>query len=211
MKQTRREDNKIWELLRSKPEEGLRLAMEQYGGAVKWIAANILGVDARQDVEECVAETFVRLWRGSVDFSAERSAGFNPDESTDEPRHGVGHATLHSYTCGIARHVAIDMARRRRTNHVSMEEMTEDAAAELAEDPDFAKQLADRENRRILWETVEQLPPPDREIFLLRYWMELRVNRIGEILGLTEKQVENRLYRGRRALRKTLEERGIIR
>ena len=211
MKQTRREDNKIWELLRSKPEEGLRLAMEQYGGAVKWIAANILGVDARQDVEECVAETFVRLWRGSVDFSAERSAGFNPDESTDEPRHGVGHATLYSYTCGIARHVAIDMARRRRTNHVSMEEMTEDAAAELAEDPDFAKQLADRENRRILWETVEQLPPPDREIFLLRYWMELRVNRIGEILGLTEKQVENRLYRGRRALRKTLEERGIIR
>ena len=58
---------------------------------------------------------------------------------------------------------------------------------------------------------MEQLPPPDREIFLLRYWMELRVNRIGEILGLTEKQVENRLYRGRRALRKTLEERGIIR
>lgn len=211
MKQTRREDNKIWELLRSKPEEGLRLAMKQYGGAVKWIAANILGVDARQDVEECVAETFVRLWRGSVDFSAERSAGFNPDESTDELRHGVGHATLYSYTCGIARHVAIDMVRRRRTNHVSMEEMTEDAAAELAEDPDFAKQLADRENRRILWETVEQLPPPDREIFLLRYWMELRVNRIGEILGLTEKQVENRLYRGRRALRKTLEERGIIR
>ena len=202
MKQTRREDNKIWELLRSQPEEGLRLAMEQYGGAVKWIAANILGADARQDVEECVAETFVRLWRGST--------GFNPEGNTAD-RSAADRSTLYSYTCGIARHVAIDMVRRRRMNHVSMEEMTEDVAAELAEDPDFAKQLADQENRRILWETVEQLPPPDREIFLLRYWMELRVNRIGEILGLTEKQVENRLYRGRRTLRKTLEERGIIR
>lgn len=204
MKQTRREDNKIWELLRSQPEEGLRLAMEQYGGAVKWIAANILGADARQDVEECVAETFVRLWRGSAGFNLERGAGLDAERNADR-------STLYSYTCGIARHVAIDMVRRRRMNHVSMEEMTEDVAAELAEDPDFAKQLADQENRRILWETVEQLPPPDREIFLLRYWMELRVNRIGEILGLTEKQVENRLYRGRRALRKTLEERGIIR
>lgn len=216
MKQTRREDNKIWELLRSQPEEGLRLAMEQYGGAVKWIAANILGADARQDVEECVAETFVRLWRGSTGFNPDGSADFDPERWTAErqntaDRSATDRSTLYSYTCGIARHVAIDMVRRRRMNHVSMEEMTEDVAAELAEDPDFAKQLADQENRRILWETVEQLPPPDREIFLLRYWMELRVNRIGEILGLTEKQVENRLYRGRRTLRKTLEERGIIR
>lgn len=193
MKQTVQEENRIRELLQSDPEEGVALALKRYGSGVKWIARRILGDDAPQDVEECVAETFVRLWQHSASFDSARGGG-----------------ALYGYVCGIARHVAVDMARRRKSG-ASMEEMTEGQLAELAEEPDFAGQLADEADRRLLWEAVEQLPREDREIFLLRYWMELRIKRISQLLGLTEKQVENKLYRGRQTLRKELEKRGMTR
>ena len=193
MKLTRQEENRIRELLQKDPERGLELAIETFGPSVKWIAKMILGKDNVQDVEECMSETFLRLWRSAEGF--------------DSGRQGT---TLYSYTCGIARHVAIDMVRRRPKSSVSVEAIAltgNDAAAmfpELREETDFAEQLADQENRQAVLLAVDQMDPPDREIFLLRYWMELPVKRIAEVLELTEKQVENRLYRGKKALKMQL-------
>jgi len=159
----------------------------------------ILGKDNVQDVEECMSETFLRLWRSAEGF--------------DSGRQGT---TLYSYTCGIARHVAIDMVRRRPKSSVSVEAIAltgDDAAAifpELREETDFAEQLADQENRQAVLLAVDQMDPPDREIFLLRYWMELPVKRIAEVLELTEKQVENRLYRGKKALKMQLTKGGAF-
>jgi len=193
MKLTRQEENRIRELLQKDPECGLGLAIEIFGPSVKWIAKMILGKDNVQDVEECMSETFLRLWRSAEGF--------------DSGRQGT---TLYSYTCGIARHVAIDMVRRRPKSSVSVEAIAltgDDAAAifpELREETDFAEQLADQENRQAVLLAVDQMEPPDREIFLLRYWMELPVKRIAEVLELTEKQVENRLYRGKKALKMQL-------
>lgn len=193
MKLTRQEENRIRELLQKDPERGLELAIETFGPSVKWIAKMILGKDNVQDVEECMSETFLRLWRSAEGF--------------DSGRQGT---TLYSYTCGIARHVAIDMVRRRPKSSVSVEAIAltgDDAAAifpELREETDFAEQLADQENRQAVLLAVDQMDPPDREIFLLRYWMELPVKRIAEVLELTEKQVENRLYRGKKALKMQL-------
>ena len=76
--------------------------MDHFGPAVKWIAKTVLGSEFQQDIEECIAETFVRLWR-SIAGSDSSAGGFEPGAGT----------TLYSYTCGIARHVAIDMVRRR--------------------------------------------------------------------------------------------------
>lgn len=185
MKLSRQEEKRILELLRSQPETGLELVMDRFGPAVKWIARTILGSDARQDVEECIAETFVRLWRNS--------GGFDCNAGT----------TLYSYTCGIARHVALDMVRRRPKEELNPEAAVGDVIA------DFTEQLADQEIRALVYDTVDGLTPPDREIFLLRYWMELSVRRVAELLGLSEKQVENRLHRGKKVLRERLKERGI--
>ena len=61
MKQSIEEENRILSLLQSDPEAGLSEAMNAYGSTVKWIAGCVLGAGQREDVEECVAETFVRL------------------------------------------------------------------------------------------------------------------------------------------------------
>lgn len=193
MKLTRLEENRIRKLLKTDPERGLNLAMDHFGPAVKWIAKTILGKESQQDIEECIADTFVRLWRSAAEEDPV-VRGFEQGKGT----------TLYSYTCGIARHVAIDMVRRRPKETPVAEAIDSDF------DPDFAAQLAKEEVRTLVYEAVDRLDPPDREIFLLRYWLELSVKRIAEGLDLTEKQVENRLYRGKKKLREQLEERGIF-
>jgi len=185
MKLTKFEENRIWKLLKTDPERGLNLAMDHFGPAVKWIAKTVLGADAQQDVEECIAETFVRLWRSADDFD------------------GTAGTTLYSYTCGIARHVAIDMVRRRP------KETPVEEAIESDFEPDFAEELAAQENRQEVLQVVDRMELPDREIFLYRYWLELPIKQIAERLGLTEKQVENRLFRGKKTIRERLKERGI--
>ncbi|MBQ8590955.1 MAG: sigma-70 family RNA polymerase sigma factor [Firmicutes bacterium] len=193
MKLTKHEEKRIRKLLQTDPERGLELVIDLFGPSVKWIAKTILGADSHRDIEECISETFIRLWRSADGFDSERQG-----------------TTLYSYTCGIARHVAIDMVRRRPKASVSMEAIAltgDDAAAmfpELREESDFAEQLADQENREAVLRAVDRMDPPDREIFLLRYWMDLPVKRIAEVLELTEKQVENRLYRGKKALKTQL-------
>ena len=69
---------------------------------------------------------------------------------------------------------------------------------------------AEKENARLLRQAVDELPSPDREIFIRRYYLYERVKEIAARLGLPEKTVENRLFRGRRRLRQKLLERGVI-
>lgn len=208
----RMEEDRILSLLESDPEAGLSLAMDAYGDSVKWIAVNLLGRERREDVEECVAETFVRLWQSRQRFSrdagqrAGQSAGQRAGQSAGQSGGGQRQPSLRSYTCGIARHVALDMLRRRPSVEISSIDEVE-VSVEL----DFVEEIAESINSQILQEAIEGLTPPDREIFLLRYWLGLRISEIANRLSLSEKQVENKLYRGRLALRRELMERGIVR
>lgn len=179
-------DRDLLSLLQTDPEQGLRLALAEYGGLVKRIVLTILpGADSR-DVEECVADVFLRLYQSF--------------ERYDEASPGG----VKGYLCGIARHTAIDRGRRsKRLTAVSL------SVEELGISPDLADGLERREVERQVQQAVSNLPPPDKEIFIRRYFLEQRVAEIAAMLGLDEKAVENRLYRGRKRLKDTLIEQGV--
>lgn len=158
-----------------------------YGGAVKTICINILGFENRQDIEECISDVFVELWKNYDNFNLEKGG-------------------LKSYIYGIARHKAIDMLRRdmRRRNHIILED------ADINVEIDFENEVAKKKNASILKEVIDSLPSPDREIFIYRYYLFEKIKTISEKLKLTPKQVENKLYRGKDQLRKQLLERGVV-
>ena len=180
------DDATMIELLRRSPEKGLQAAIEQYGGKVKAVAIRILGNRCAADVEDCMAETFARLWRHWEKFDPEKGS-------------------LGGYTCMIARNAAIDMLRRRPEWESSFSE--EDM---LDFEPDMENQLAAEENRRIVRQTVDELPEPNRTIFIRRYFWCESVDCIAQATGIAYKAVENKLYRGRKQLRGTLLERGVV-
>lgn len=189
------DERELAELLRQRPEQGLAAALDEYGALVKSICRRALGgAAAAEDVEECVAEAFWRLYqrRGAI-------------------RSEYG---LKSWLCGIARHVALDKRRElaRRTAGGDMP-----AGVDAVDLPDMsdlsdpAEFAARAELRRTVQECVDGLGQPDRKIFIMRYYFGDKVADIAHTLGLDAKAVENRLYRGRLRLKTALLERGISR
>lgn len=183
-------EEEIVRLLQDRPEEGMAAAMECYGPRVKWMVRRILGDGRKEDIEECVSDVFVKVWQESAAYSMEKGS-------------------LLSWIYGIARHTAIDRLRRLAgKDTLPLADFQEQER--LGVTPDFSDSVAQRENRAVIREAVHEMKQPDRNIFLLRYFYFLPVKEIAQRLGLTEKQVENRLRRGRERLKKRLTERGVI-
>lgn len=180
-------DRQLALLLKNDPARGLEAALDRYGGAVKVICAAILGEENHQEVEEAISDSFVALWKGLDKYDPE--------------------LPLSSWLYGIARRTAQN--RRKRMGRSAPLLCLELEPESAGEEPDLVDQAAARENARLLRQAVEELPPPDREIFLLRYYLYQPVKEIARRLGMTPKAVEHKLRRGRERLRKKLIERGV--
>lgn len=182
----REKDRRLARLLKDDPEKGLEMALRRFGQPVRTLCAAILGPDSPQEVEESVADSFLALWRELDRYDPERP--------------------LSSWLYGIARRTALNRRRALGRGPV-LGELPDDLREEGF---DLTDRTAARENARLLRQAVEEMEQPDREIFIRRYYLYQQVKEIAARLGLPEKTVENRLYRGKKRLRDTLLERGVI-
>lgn len=182
------EDKKLIRTIERNPEKGIAIALDLYGDAVKTICKEILAGASEQDVEEAIAETFVRLWRyGSC---------FKPGRET----------SLKSYLYGIARNAALDKARTRHKG----ENAAWPESAEFVDDRPGTEELAiKKEEELAVRQVVAEMAEPDRTIFAMRFFQEYKVKEIAIKMNLSEKQVENRLFRSKSVLKEKLKERGI--
>jgi RNA polymerase sigma-70 factor (ECF subfamily) len=65
------------------------------------------------------------------------------------------------------------------------------------------------EYRRLLWEAVQKLSEPLREVVTLHYYMELPAVEIAAMLECPEGTIYSRLHNARRRLAETLADQGI--
>ena len=182
------EDKKLIRTIERNPEKGIALALDLYGDAVKTICREILAGAAKQDVEEAIAETFIRLWRYGKSFRPGKTA------------------SLKSYIYGIARNAAMDKARAlyKGGNTVRIEH------AELTNGwPGAEEQVIKKEEELAVRQVVAEMAEPDRTIFAMRFFQDYKVKEIALKMNLSEKQVENRLFRSKSVLKEKLKERGI--
>ena len=180
-------DPEILKLIRDNPSEGLSVVLDTYGGSIKTICVNILGRNSTQDIEECISDILTQLWQSA-------------------PRIDLTKGSLRSYLYGIARHKAVDRRRKNRADFAAVP--AEEADLFTVKEP--ADELEQQEQARMIQDAVDSLPWPDREIFIQRYFLFCRVKDIARNLEITPKAVENRLYRGKAALKQRLMERGIV-
>lgn len=182
------EDSKLIFLLINEPEQGIRESIIAYGALVKMLSMNILGAENKGDIEECVADTFVKLWKSIQ--------AFDPDKGK-----------LKNFIAGIARHTALDCYRKlyKSRDILPLEEQTLEFFVDMAEETER------RNNEIVIKEVVNELKEPDREIFIRRYFYYESIKSIAEKLELDVKKIENTLYRGKKKLQEKLIERGVIR
>ncbi|GMQ57013.1 sigma-70 family RNA polymerase sigma factor [Vallitalea sediminicola] len=178
------EDNTIILLLKTDTSQGLYEATKKYGGIVKGISIKILH-DRTEDIEECVADTFVNLWK-NVD-------------SID-----IDKGSLKGYIASIARNTAIN-----RYNKLKREQTDYIQNRDFISEEDLEDQIARECDIAILQELINDMGEPDKEIFIRRFFLFEKVKDIANKLQITIKTVDNKLFRGKQKLRKQLIERGI--
>lgn len=112
----------------------------------------------------------------------------------------------------IAHNVAIDYLRRTTSarNFTVITDNAEEFEMPLASDAPTPEEESEREERRAEIEAVvDNLPPPYKELIVLRHAHDMNYDEIAEVTGLPLGTVKNRIFRAREAMRGMFIERGI--
>lgn len=121
-----------------------------------------------EDVEDLTAETFTRAWKARHSFDG--------DPRSD----GIG------WLLRIAKRLVIDQYRRRQVRIQVVDEFPEDIPI-IAPTPEYVLQKGEIYEQ--LWNLLNKLPARQREILVLRYFLDWRINQIGEYLHIPENTV----------------------
>jgi len=131
----------------------------------------------REEAEDLTAETFTRAWNARRNFYGDESAA-------------VG------WLLKIARNLIIDTHRRTQVRpKVSAipDDLDETLVSALDASPEA--QTLQREQTRILWQLLQTLPDPQREMLVLRYMLGWQVQEIGTHLNIPENTVSQTIRR----------------
>ncbi len=121
-----------------------------------------------EDVEDLTAETFTRAWKARHSYDGEPLTT------------GVG------WLLRIAKRLVIDQYRRSKSRIQVVGEFLDDIPI-IAPSPENLVQKG--ESYQQLWSLMNKLPAQQREILVLRYFLDWRINQIGEYLHIPENTV----------------------
>lgn len=165
--------------LKKQKEDALEYIIDAYMPLVKTIATKILHNMKRPDIDECINDVFLTVWQNAHQFQGD----------TQDFKKWIGM---------IAKYKAIDRYRQLE-KHMEREQ----SDAPLAQKVSHLQTdgvVIQREDKNAILLAISQLSEIDRDIFMMKYYMELPNNEIADNLGLSKAAVDNRLYRGKKLL-----------
>jgi RNA polymerase sigma-70 factor (ECF subfamily) len=181
------EEKKLLDLIHTGNAEAFIHVMEKYNKLLWVIIGGILNnVGTSEDVEECVSDTYLSLWRNPKAF---------------DPHKG----SLKAFLAVIAKRRALDRYRQlKKIMIVELDEVLDST------DDDLLEHIANQELYHELYEAIRSLKEPNKEILIRRYFFDEKPSGIADKTHLPLKEVENRLYQSKQKLRRILCEGGLI-
>ena len=177
------DDNEIILLIKEEPSKGLYEAVKKYRGYAAAIAQRVLP-EKPQDIEECVSDVFVSVWKYiNCGSKIQNLKGF--------------------VACAV-RNDAIN-----RLKKLKRENSGEIGNIEIPSDDDLILDFENKSNAADVRRFIFEMDEPYREIFVRRYFLFESIRDISKHMMLDRIQIKNRLYRGRLKLRRQLEERNV--
>lgn len=107
-----------------------------------------------------------------------------------------------SWIYRIAVHESIDWLRSRRH-----EERLDPSREDPGERPDERAERAERADH--VQAALMEMGEDDRQLLVLRHWLDRSLAEIGEALGVPERTVKSRLFEARRRMGRILRRRGV--
>lgn len=134
------------------------------------------------EAEDVVQDTMIRVWNKRDEWRQYRS--------------------VEAYCMTVARNLAIDRSEKMDARHTEL-------TPEVRELPDALnpyEQLAQDEQKKLLYRLLDELPEKQRTIMQLRDVEEKSYREIASILRITEEQVKINLFRGRQKIKQRFTE-----
>lgn len=177
-------DNKIVKLIKNQEEEGLRALSEKYEKLLVYIATGILG-NNWEDIEECVNDTYLKVWKHIEDFDFEK-------------------ASFKTYLSVIARNTSINRLRKiSKIEGIAQKEELSDLAAEYVDQKQNVElSMEQKENMEVLNRIIAGLKKKEREMVLRRYYYFQSSKEIAFHMGMSVNAVDSKLSRLRKQMKK---------
>lgn len=140
-----------------------------------------------RDVDDVVQESYMRIWKARLAHPIDSAKAF---------------------LFSVARRVALDLVRSQRRSPVDTVSDWETAGV-LSTERDPAANVSQQEKIDLLADAIAALPTRRREIVILRKLQRLPQREVALRLDLSERTVENQLYRGIRQCEEYLRIRGV--
>lgn len=156
-----------------------------HGTRMKSLARNLLGHES--DAEDAVQETFLKVYRGAASFR--------------------GSAALSTWIYRILVNTCYDQLRRRRRRAEEGLEPPSDAAgseSDRKEGPALAAPSADHPLRLAIEQSLTQLAPRQRTVFLLAAVEGFSHREIADVLDVSEGASRTLLFEAKRRLQELL-------
>ena len=150
--------------------------LAQLGNGAHVLAIQILG--NADDAADAVHDAFARVLT--------RPGAYRSDKGPLKP-----------WFLQIVRNCSIDLIRRRRPGTVDVDELHDSGAG-----PEKSLEIAQRD--QALHAALAQLSCEQREILVLRDYLDLSYAEIAKVLGIAQGTVMSRLHRSRLALKEEL-------
>ena len=133
----------------------------------------------REDAEDVVQETMLKLWRQRERW-----------EQMD---------SLEAYAMTACRHIALDHQDKADNKVLSIED---EKPKERSTDP--YNEMFQKERLQIVHDAMNRLPEKQRTCMQLRDFEGYQYSEIATMLGITEEQVKVNIFRARKAIREYL-------
>ncbi len=169
---------------------------DAFGQLVLRHEANVYGLCLKmlrnpEDAEDCLQEVFVKAYKALPNFREE--------------------ARFSTWVYRIATNAALMRIRKKKLDTVSLDQPLELGETRVPRDvadwtTDPSSRLMNDELSTILTQHINELPPNNRIVFVLRDVHGLSTEEAAGVLGLTVPAVKSRLHRARLFLRERLSE-----
>jgi RNA polymerase sigma-70 factor (ECF subfamily) len=164
-------------------EEQMRSLYEQHAGALLNFVSRLVAGD-RQRAEDIVQETLLRAWRNGHKLDWDSGMSLRP------------------WLVTVARRIAIDDHRSEGARPTEIYDLDLESMSPTDDTDRTLRSMA-------VVDAMRDLSAPHREILLHTYFYGRTVAQAAELLGLPLGTAKSRVYHGLRALRASLEERGV--
>lgn len=161
----------------------LELLTLQYNKLLWIIIGNVLkGVGTPEDIEDCINDVYLKLLENPKLYNYKKGA-------------------FKSFLVKVSKNKAIDRYRKlTKINFCDADEQ------EHSDDDNTLYSIILKENKDKVYEALNLLSEPDKEIFIRRYLFDEKPETISEKMNLDIKIISNKLFRGKIKLKSILEQ-----